>query len=219
MTTRKERVDEWLNGRDPIQLSPIEIEAMRAEGLICGYLRPSANYRPCMRPPRVNPEPSDRCKTHDRKGNAPKGPDHPNFKHGLYAESFKGELKKKFVQNVGVADPLDVLPEIAAMRTLFQEYVSRFEHNQKVSRDDIHALTTWADRIVRAVTQAIRVRNESALTIAEIQFLRVGLTAAINDFIPDPERRAEFIDRVAELIPFGTETGNNGHGEPGELPG
>lgn len=198
MATRKERLDEWLDGRDPVELNDAEVFAMRSERLICGYRRPSANYAPCMRPPKKD---ADRCRTHDRKGNAKKGPEAGTYKHGLYAEAFKGELRKKFTRAAGAEDPLNLIPEVSAQRALFAEYISRFEPGMSVTREDIDYLMRWGDTIGKTVERIFRARALGALTIAEIEFLKVGILVLLESYVPDPERRLAFIAGLVKLIP------------------
>ena len=192
---RLERIDEWLEGRDRSELSAIEIQAMRSERLICGYNLPSKNV-PCFKAPILDRE---RCRTHG--GKKPRGPDHWSYKNGLYADAFKGDLKKKFARASSTEDPLNLLPELHAQRTLFAEYVSRFEENVPMKRDDIDALIRWGESITRTVERIFRSRALGALTIAEIEFLKVGILTLLEDYVPDPEGRISFIEGLTRLIP------------------
>lgn len=211
--SRTERIAEWLEGREPVDLEIWEIEAMRMESLICGYRRPNANYAPCMKPPIKGRE---RCRVH--RGAVPRGPDHWNYKHGRYAEAFKGDLRKKFLEQFADDDPLNILPELYAQRTLFVEYVSRFEPNMKLSRRDIYDMMFWAEKIVKTATAIVKVRNETALTTAEIVYLKAAIIGLLEEFIPDPARRKAFILRLDEIIPSGSGDGDLGRGRAPSLP-
>ena len=160
---------------------------------ICGAKTKSG--RPCLGKAMRN----GRCRLHG--GATPRGPDSPHFKHGRYAYAFKGELLERFKRAAIDNRPLDLLPELAVQRALFETYIGRFEPGIALSGDDIHNMMAYADSIGRMAERITKARNDTALTIAEITFLRAGIADLLNEFIPDNDQRQAFIARLSEYIP------------------
>lgn len=140
-----------------------------------------------------------RCKYHG--GSVPSGPDLPYFKHGRYAEAFKGKLRRKFIETVQDDNPLDLLPELAVQRTLLQDFISRFDEGIPISGSNAKYLSALANDVVNTATKIISSRNQTALTVAEVKYLQIGITALLDEFIPDPDQRRAFITRLLGIIP------------------
>ena len=160
----------------------------------------------CKNPP-INGH--GRCRMHG--GKTPRGPASANFKHGLYATAFKEEMRQKFDAASSIDDPLDLLPELAAQRALFVSYVERFQPGIQISLADIDALMRWSDSIGRTIERIVKNRNETALTVAEISFIKAGIIALLSEFVPDVDRRSAFIARLGTLIPERSGVGSDPH--------
>lgn len=65
-----------------------------------------------------------KCKLHG--GASLRGADHPNFKHGLYTPHTPKKIQAK-VDTFLNADPFDLTHELALLRGLLSEFLSRFE--------------------------------------------------------------------------------------------
>lgn len=161
---------------------------------ICGAKTRSG--KPCQSKPVTGRK---RCRMHG--GTQPRGPESVHFIHGLRSNAFKGELKQHFDLVSKLDDPLDLFHELAAQRTLFDSYINQFEDGQTIKEDDINALMRWSDAIGRTVERIIKARNESALTVAQIQFIKAGIVALLSEFIPNADRRVAFVSRLNQVIP------------------
>ena len=123
------------------------------------------------------------------------------MEHGRYAESFKGKLRDKFIESYQDGNPLDILPELAVQRTLLQNYIGRFEEGMTPTAKDLHTLSDLTTDVVNTATKIINTRNQTALTVVEIKYLQLGITALLDEFIPDIDRRRAFITRLMGIIP------------------
>jgi hypothetical protein len=63
-------------------------------------------------------------------------------KHGRYSKIHREELRALIEHHEADPDPLNILPELAAMRALFQDYIDRYDKN----RD---ALLAWYETSTR----------------------------------------------------------------------
>jgi hypothetical protein len=132
------------------------------------------------------------CEIHG--GKSLRGADHPNFKTGIYAKDTPHKFHEK-AQRFLDADPFDLIPEIALMRTLLADYLSRFE----ISPLDEHAIYTMSNlisEISKLAERLTRIKNETAMTGAEIALLETRITGTIVKYIDDPAKREAFIREI-----------------------
>ena len=141
----------------------------------------------CMLPAMIG---STKCRVHG--GKTPKGADSPHFKHGRYSKVVRGKIAER-IADVDDHNPLDLLDELKIQRALFAEYVSRFEVSQALTASDINLLMGWSSEITRTVERMVKMRNETALTGAEVRYLAVRAAELVAEYIPDVDRQTAFI--------------------------
>lgn len=139
-----------------------------------------------------------RCRMHG--GAQPKGADSPNLKHGRYSPYLKQSLQAKLA-TVRDDNPLDLLPELDVQRALFAEYMERFTEGMKLSANDIAYLMNWSAEIGRSVERIVKMKNETALTNAEVQFLATRVVELLGKYIVESDRRAAFIHELFANVP------------------
>lgn len=149
-----------------------------------------------------------RCKLHG--GSSPAGVHQPNYKNGRYARRMKGELKKRLESMETVeSDVLDVIPELQVSQAVFSVNLERFEkmldagelEKKKDLLEYVGFIQTEARSIVATVKDIIQMRNESAITKAELVYLRDGLKRAIEKHIPDVDKQRAFLADLREFLP------------------
>jgi len=121
--------------------------------------------------------------------------------HGRYAKVFQGKLREKFIQSYDDPNPLDLLPELAVQRTLLAEFIGRFEGGITMSARDMRVINDMANDVVNTATKMVNARNQTALTVAEVKYLQVGIMHLIDEFIPDTDQRRAFVSRLLGIIP------------------
>lgn len=127
-----------------------------------------------------------RCKLH--AGSSLRGADHPNFKTGIYSKYVRADIRDK-IETYLEADPFDLTNELALTRALLADYLSRFQDGVPMGLDSIDAMTVLTDRIRKTVETIVKIRNESALTAAEVTFLATRIVGLLDKYIDDPDKR------------------------------
>jgi len=143
--------------------------------------------------------PNGRCKLHG--GQTPSGTDSVNFKHGLYSNAFKGQLAERFAQAEAEQAPLDLLPELRIQRAMLAERIDQVSSNRNPKPDELKSITLLADAVVRTAATIAKVRNDTALTIAEVKFIQIGMIRLIEKYVPDTNRQRDFIRELRALVP------------------
>jgi hypothetical protein len=105
--------------------------------------------------------------------------------------------------------PMDLLPELAVQRALLAQYIERVSSGHVIVKKDFENISNLADDVVKTTATIAKVRNETALTIAEIKFIQNGMLRLMEKYVPDTERRRNFIEELRGLLP----DGNDANGE------
>lgn len=143
-----------------------------------------------------------RCKLHG--GATPSGPDSTHFIHGRYSKSFRGALAEKFLHATEEDKPLDLLPELAIQRAVLSQHIETVsQKSNKPSIDELKSISVLAEDVVRTAATIAKVRNDTALTVAEIKFIQLGMMRLIEKYVPDPNRRRNFVEELRGLVPGG----------------
>jgi histone H3/H4 len=157
--------------------------------------------------------PNGRCKLHG--GKTPRGTDSVHFKHGRYSTVFRGQLADKFLHATEEDKPLDLLPELAVQRAVLASYIEKVSNKIKVEIGDFKAVSSLAEDVVRTAATIAKVRNDTALTIAEIKFIQIGMMRLLEKYVTDPNRRRDFIAELRALVPGRDDAGAD---EPAGVP-
>jgi hypothetical protein len=173
---------------------------------VCGAKLRKKNTT-CRRPPMAN----GRCRLHG--GKTPKGEASANFKHGRYSLEFQGSLAEKFGRHAVEDKPLDLLPELAIQRTMLAGFVERISTKRRLTAGDAKNVSDLAGDVVKTAAQIAKVRNEEALTVAELRFIKQGMMMLLEKYVPDPDRRRNFIAELGALLPERTATEAGGPAE------
>jgi hypothetical protein len=155
---------------------------MKARKKICGAKTRAGT--PCKCAPMEN----GRCYRHG--GATPKGADSPHFIHGGYSKYVHQEIADKVIAFQD-ADPFDLTDELALARALLADYMSRVE--MPMGADTHDTASMLVDRIRKTVESINRIKNDSALTAAEITYLAARAADVVARYIDDPTQQAAFI--------------------------
>ncbi len=142
--------------------------------------------------------PNKRCRIHGGKSLA--GAESPTLKTGRYSRYLRDSLKEK-LSDVQDDNPLDLLPELQMQRALFSEYVSRFRVGVPLGMGDIDALIGWSAEIGKSVERIVKLKNDTALTNAEVQFLAARVVELVGKYIVDPDNQRAFVNELFAGLP------------------
>lgn len=160
----------------------------------CGAKR--RNGQPCKAPAMEN----GRCRIHG--GLSLRSVDHPNYKHGLYDQYAPAKIKEK-VTTYMEADPFDLTSELALTRALLADFLSRFVEGTTLDAISISILSDLIANVRKTVESITKIKNDSALSAAEVQYLQIRAVDVALKYFPDQkEKQNQF---VADL--FGYDTG------------
>lgn len=135
-----------------------------------------------------------RCRMHG--GLSPKGVDHPSFKTGQHSR-YRHLLSEKMQAHIDDSDPLDLLPELEVQRVLFASYLNSYNGmGNSIPAQERERLIQWASEITRTAERVNKMRNETALTKAEVMYLAARIADVVSEFIPDADRQQAFIDKL-----------------------
>lgn len=134
--------------------------------------------------------PNGKCALHG--GKSLSGVDSPAFKHGRYSKHLPTQIKAK-IDAFEDADPLDLLPELQIQRALLSEYIARFEGGIAVQQSDVYALVSWASDIGKMVERIVKMKNETALTAAEVALIAARIPDVVMRYIDDPDQQRRFV--------------------------
>jgi len=147
-----------------------------------------------------------RCRMHG--GKSLKGAEHPNFKTGarsIYRDFLPDSIKSK-VEAFENADPLDLTHELAITRGLLAEFLSRFVTGTNLDAISISIASDLVDRINKTVATISKVKNDTALTGAEVTFLAMRMVALLDRYIDDADQREAFKSEIFSLaLPANTD--------------
>lgn len=141
-----------------------------------------------------------RCRMHG--GKALRGAEHPNFKTGaqsIYRDYVPTKLKEKVAAFVDVAEPLNLEGELALTRALLADFVSRFE-TTPLDAISISIMSDLVDRINKTVANISKIKNDTALTGAEVTFLAMSMVALLDRYVDDPAKREAFKQEIFSLV-------------------
>ena len=127
-----------------------------------------------------------------------------HFKTGKFAYSFRSQIIHKYEEAMRNETPLDVLPELAVQRAMLAEYIEVVEENalgeDGVSLENLENIVAIAERIGNMATKMATVRNKTAFTNAEIDFIREGLKSGLAKYV-DADKQRAFVEHIRKFLP------------------
>lgn len=94
---------------------------------------------------------------------------------------------------------LDLADELQQQRALAAEYLQRWRDGFPLQEQNISAMVSWFNTIGIMVERIMKIRNETALTGAEIALLKARTVNLVVEYIDDPQKRREFVQRLFQL--------------------
>lgn len=153
----------------------------------CGAKR-KRDGKPCTN----NAMENGKCRLHG--GLTPRGKDSPHFKTGLYSKYAPAQIRDK-IEHFQDANPLELLHELALTRALLAEFLSRFEDGKL----DLYSITAMSDLVLsigKTAERISKIKNDTALTAAEIAYLAARCAEIVTRYIHDPTDQARFVTEL-----------------------
>lgn len=122
------------------------------------------------------------------------------------------ELATKAQAFVNDPTPGDLTGELVLMRTLLQEYLDRFgDEKTRLPFDDMQRIFGMAEAISRLAERIAKILATTALTQAEVQRFKQAFLAELPNYVPDPDKRVEFITAIGAALGFVVGTAPRGY--------
>jgi hypothetical protein len=121
------------------------------------------------------------------------------------------ELARKAQEFANDTAPGDLTGELVLMRALLQDYLDRFEDGTRLPFDDIGRIFGMVEAIGRLVERIAKILAATALTQNEVQQFKQAFLAELPKYVPDPDKRLEFIATIAAALGFNVEPPPRGY--------
>lgn len=131
-----------------------------------------------------------RCRLHGGNAGRP-------IETGRYSLRHRASLEEKATAFLSDSAPGDLTGELALMRALLQDYLERFPDTAPLSLENIQHIYEMLESIGRTVERIARILNQTALTQAEVQFLKARLVDLAVKYVDNSRRDAFFAELSA----------------------
>lgn len=139
---------------------------------------------------------STKCYVHG--GATPRGVASPHYRHGRYSKYVPKDLEAK-IQELDSFNILELADELQTQRALIAEYLERYRHGGNLEEGSISAIIAWLNSIGIMVERIYKIRNETALTGAEISYMKSRTADIVAKYIPDKAQQQAFIRDLFQL--------------------
>lgn len=111
------------------------------------------------------------------------------------------ELAENYQAFLDDPAPANLMAELATQRALLQMYMSRFDDSAvRMTADDISRLFEWMESISKLVERIAKLMSGATLTHADIAALQTRMMVLLPEYIPDAERRTDFLRQLFGAI-------------------
>lgn len=118
-----------------------------------------------------------------------------NYKHGLYSAHNMDGVNAK-IEEYLKSNPDDLTSELALVRALLNEYLSKLT---RPSQDALSGVTALVEQIRKIVDTISKVRANTTLTSREIQLVMQGMSAVLQKYVP-PERLPDAVEDLRRAV-------------------
>lgn len=149
---------------------------------------------PCQRPAGWGTDHvgEGRCKLHAGNAGRP-------IKHGRYSVKYRKSLAEKAERFLNEPDPYDLTSELSLMRALLQDYLDRFWEGELLKGEHISYLFDMLEQVSKQVERMVKLMNETALTQAELEYIKVRMADELPNYIPNVDDQIALVRAI-----FGT---------------
>lgn len=133
-----------------------------------------------------------RCKMHGGNAGAP-------IKHGRYSVKHRQSLADKVSHFESDPAPYELDGELAMMRAIFDDYLSRFADGIPLPGHDVDRLMKMLESVSRQVERIMKIMNDTALTQAELLYIKSRMADELPNYISDTDDQIALVRAV-----FGT---------------
>jgi len=120
---------------------------------------------------------------------------------GKQSVKHKAALQAKIDHYMEDPNPLDLTREIAMLRALCDDYYLRKQDTEdELTLHTLQTIYAFITDISKTTERFSRIINQTALTVAEVNFLQARLADLIVKYLPDEDRRDAFWDEFRQAV-------------------
>lgn len=119
--------------------------------------------------------------------------------HGRYAKVTSKQLHEKIKKHLEDPEPMNLLPELALLRSLLDNFIEQVEETGKPVEDSV--LLSIVDKIRKTTDTIHKIQSRSLLTVAEQTYVIVTLADILKDTVQDESVLREILNRLKNKFP------------------
>lgn len=159
----------------------------QSDSEICGATTRDGSK--CQRPAGWGTDHDDgRCKQHGGKGGRPP-------KHGRYAAERSESLQRKIQEYRDAPNPTEMWEELALLRAVLQEWLTDMD---TVTEENVSVLLDLQNSIRRTLDSINKIRTRTALTAAEVKYLKARIADLFEKYVPR-DKRSDALDQLQQI--------------------
>ena len=116
------------------------------------------------------------------------------IKHGRYSQ-VKGRLGDKIAEHSNNPNPLDLLPELATLRALFEKWIT--ERGEEGNAETVAGAEKLIDGMRKTVDTIHKMQTRELLTSREMEMGLMEITRIIAEEVKEPETIARIAKRFS----------------------
>lgn len=121
--------------------------------------------------------------------------------HGFYSKVARGELAKRLQDAETLENPMDMSQELLLDKAILSGILADYDMNGDKDLAKTELILKFSEAISRKQQRMMQLHNQAAFSPSELQILLKGMGSLLSEFIPDPYRRKQFIERLRQTIP------------------
>lgn len=108
------------------------------------------------------------------------------------------EVAAKFRAFNNLSDRLDLSDEIDLFRSYLAAALEKWQEKGELELEEVEWVMTAIEKLARLVETVVRIRNTTALTIADIVYLQAGIAKLFKTYVP-PEQHRRALEELFAL--------------------
>lgn len=145
----------------------------------CGHKKRDGSYCKSWKTKRVDGSRRDKCYAHGSLNR----PQIYHTNRGRYSGVLRAELSAKLHAQIQAINTLDLSEELALIRAYLCQAIEKWRE-EEFSIEETNWIFKAVEQVSRLTETIVRMRNQTALTAAEVHLVQVGLAEIMKRYVP-----------------------------------
>lgn len=151
----------------------------------CGFLKKDGSYCLCFRRYLADGTRTDRCRYHGGGSSTTIAKSLSHMESGTTTYILRREVAARFRAFNNLTDKLDLTEELDIFRAYLSAGIEKWQEGGELTWDEISWVMQKIGDLSRLVEAIARIRNTTALTIAEVQYVQAYVASIMKKYIPE----------------------------------